>query len=912
MDAQLQNLNVCGVCLTEHWLLESECSNVHLANYNTAAFFARSRRRHGGVIQLTKKDIEFVTLQWISDLSTEINCELAGISIPTYNFIVVTVYRSPSGDFNEFIEILVTLLNRLKCSMHKIIIGGDFNTHFNTCNVNTNILIDLFNSYGFASLVKCPTRGNATLDNIFCNISLSEVNINPLELALSDHIALQLDVQMTLNTNTKEVIPKVYRPITNCGKITFYSLLDRADWSFVDSDIDPNNKFQMFLNNIIHNFNIAFPERTCTVNSKVFKKNRWFNSELQQMRDNLSFVAAAYSTYKTLELKLLKNKLKCKYNLAIKTAKIKSNEDYLKDNNNNPKAMWTIINKYRSETQRNIPQTTPDELNNYFANMAPNLIDSLPKNALDPIELLSKNKPKPSNNFSFRHVTFIEVRDCLNSLKTSKSVDIYGLNTEIIKSIKNIIITPITKLFNCCITESIFPDCLKISQVIPIYKKGDPNNQMNYRPISLLPILSKLFEKLLLSQILKYLNENNILSNSQFGFRKKMSTSHAVLAFVDDILKNFEEKKIYGALFLDLSKAFDTVSHDILLKKIAYYNMDSDSVKLIGSYLQDRVQKVSLDGVLSGECNIYHGVPQGSILGPLLFLIYINDLPECVPQINAVLYADDTTLGKAGSSLHDIDMSKEYTQVQKWLLSNKLHLNAEKTVKMTFSTKNLDCFLSDAVHTKFLGVTVDRTLTWQYHVDTLANKLSKNVYLLRNLTNCISQKTILTAYFALIQSHVEYCIILWGHTGLTTRVFRLQRRAVRVVAGIPYREDCKNFFRKFNILTLPSLYIFKCLEFVIKNKDRYFTLNSFHKYNTRTEDLCFNNLRLTKARHGINYFCIKFYNILPSHIKHLPPDIFLHKIKNYLVFKSFYSIAEYLECDFTDFECYHVIYHTVK
>jgi hypothetical protein len=194
--------------------------------------------------------------------------------------------------------------------------------------------------------------------------------------------------------------------------------------------------------------------------------------------------------------------------------------------------------------------------------------------------------------FSFKQVTFIEVRDCINNFKNKRSRDIYGLNIELIKMVKNILITPLTKLFNLCISMNSFPDCLKKSLIIPIFKKGDANDKNNYRPVSLLPIFSKIFEKLMMLQISNYLVENKILVSNQFGFRKKIPTFNAILTLVNNIVICFEENKYYEAYFLDLSKAFDTVCDDILIKKLQYYKFSVNSINLTESYLNHRTQRV--------------------------------------------------------------------------------------------------------------------------------------------------------------------------------------------------------------------------------------------------------------------------------------------------------------------------------
>ena len=526
--------------------------------------------------------------------------------------------------------------------------------------------------------------------------------------------------------------------------------------------------------------------------------------------------------------------------------------------------------------------------------MSCTIVSGLPVGGRDAVGMMAESAVSLGEYFSFGSVSEATVRDTISALKNSNARDVYGLSTNLLKYGVSAFIAPLTELVNCCIREGAFPDCLKIGVVVPTFKKGDADDMNNYRPITLLPVVSKVLEKILCGQLLLHFETNSLFGPCQFGFRRGRSTADAVMKLVGTVLRGFENGNYVGVAFLDLSKAFDCVAHEVLLRKLYCYNLYPDAVGLLSSYLSGRLQCVAHDGARSGLLPVSAGVPQGSILGPLLFLIFINDISSLEQDL--ILFADDTSVCCSAGDLVSLEsgLTAATSNVGEWFVNNRLKENTEKTTKLIFSNKREGKALASA---RFLGVILDDGLRWDEHCVYLSKKLNSTIFLMRNLRSEVSLPVLRQAYFALFGSYISYGLMAWGASAGSSRVFSLQRKVLRIMTGLAYTADCRAHFKQLKIMTLPAMHIYECLKYVHGRRNEYTKHADIHDHNTRGRDaLVLPVVRLTRTVNCGEALAVKLYNALPGRFKEMNILKFKMEIKTELVEAAIYSTREYFNC----------------
>lgn len=448
----------------------------------------------------------------------------------------------------------------------------------------------------------------------------------------------------------------------------------------------------------------------------------------------------------------------------------------------------------------------------------------------------------------------------------------------------------LAKIFEISIILGQFPSKLKVAMVIPIHKGDSKQTTGNYRPISLLPIIGKVFERIVYNRVYSFITEKNIIVCNQFGFQKGKSTEQAFLELQTKIINAYENKQNSCSIFLDFAKAFDTVNHKILLSKLYHYGIRGSVHQWFESYLTNRQQCVQVNGQRSEFLTVRHGVPQGSILGPLLFLLYINDIIQASKKIEFLLFADDTSIFLADKDLKKMEktLNEELINVSNWLKANKLSLNVKKSNVLLFRPKNeskkkqatIDLKIDGAAieekqSAKYLGLYFDNKMTFKEHVNHIITKLKKGNGILAKLRYFVPEEVIRNVYFAHIESHLNYGSLTWGTTGKYNidKITALQKKAIKIIKFVKTREHIELPFKTNKFLPFDRLRAFAMTKFIWKTTNNTIDCRHLLEQNQVTESERDNQKFLIPyrntliAKNSVFYTGIIEWNKIPDNIK---------------------------------------------
>jgi len=521
--------------------------------------------------------------------------------------------------------------------------------------------------------------------------------------------------------------------------------------------------------------------------------------------------------------------------------------------------------------------------------VGPNLAQKIAKTSVKPESFL---KNKITDSFFLAPVTEDEIIKTFTNLKNG-AAGWDGFRADIIKKVKHIIAPSITHICNLSFSLGYVPREMKLANVVPIFKAGDNMTFTNYRPVSVLPLVSKVLERVMYTRLLNFLNKHKILYEYQFGFRNCYSTYMALITLVDRISNALDKGESVVGIFLDFSKAFDTVDHDILLNKLQHYGIRGNAHDWFKSYLIGREQYVTFSGTKSDTTKVKCGVPQGSILGPLLFLIYINDLYHIAHNSFPLLFADDTNLFFTGKN-NDVltnTVNNELAIITGWLESNKLSLNIKKTNYMLFTFRSRNKNASDldikiksnsverVYMSKFLGIMIDCHLLWDSHIKHINTKLSKTVGILAKARRYLPKECLKDLYYTFAYPYLIYCNHVWGNTHKTylDKIIKTQKKLIRIISGSHYRAHTSDLFANNKLLNMQQIYQYSIGIFMFKycNDElpnlfaNMFQKNSgIHTHNTRQQ----NHFHLPKfknnmLKNSVRYQGVTLWNGLPDQLR---------------------------------------------
>ena len=758
------------------------------------------------------------------------------------NAVVGEIYRVPGTNETDFLENYSILLNKIRSEHKKIIIGTDQNLDFLRIKTHSNTQkffeLNLLNN--LVPTIYKPTRithSTATLiDNIYVDVELFNcARSHIVTCDISDHflcITTIADDTFSISGDNTYVTRNINDTILHNIK----GALSNTDWSFLEG-LSVHEGSRVLTEKITEVMDFYAPLKTIKKHAKKCKhREPWFTvglkkssvkclkmyrKVLHQPHDSAEYVN--YKNYRNL-YKTLRRKAKFEYyNSLILT------------NRQNSRKLWAILNKIvgKVNNKKDITEemiingvketnadTIRDEFAKYYSEIGKSLAEKIRNkgNIVDPISHLSQHI---KSSCFLSPTTPLEIEYFIKGLESKNSSGCDNISNCMLKVIYPSILHALWIIFNKSLSSGEFPNNMKVAVVKPIYKAKSKMDIANYRPISLLTVTSKILEKIVNDRLINFLQKHSVLYEGQYGFRKQRSTSDAILDLTGNILEGFNKKMYTVALFLDMTKAFDTIDHNKLFRKLEMYGFRGTTLNWLKSYLTDRNLKVIFKGILSKKYPVTFGTPQGSVLGPLLYIILANDLPKCLKFCSSIMFADDTTIFISGSNLKSLykKMNADLKRLSQWFDYNSLSLNIEKSNYVIFKCKNKITDYHEKIevggkevkrasNVKFLGVYIDEHLDWNIHIKNLLLKMTMGLYSINMTKNLLPYFSKRLLYLSNIESHLTYGISAWGPMLSSANLKKLkvqQNKAVRALLNISKRSRILPAYKKANVMTLEDL-----------------------------------------------------------------------------------------------------------
>lgn len=838
-------------------------------------------------------------------------------------------YRSPSRKVSQYLNDLEDYLNEIKKLNLELYIGDINIDLLKTDNSETNNYLNVLNNIGFFSCINSATRvsteSKTAIDHIFMRTEHKVIKSVKIESAIiltdmTDHFTPVIHISFPEKSKNEFHCRKV---VNKLNLTRLRNLLAKEKWEPIIKTNDSQIAYQLFIEKLNNYINTSTTETITNFNKKK-KLKPWITAGLItsiQHRDKMKVrLLKNYSLELENEYKNYRNRI----NHLIRKTKNEFYQTKIAEAGNDYKKIWSLINNISGKTEKKKVDNTDilitgtkectnnnlekaNIFNSYFKNVGIDMAKNIPK-----IEY-----PKNINNTEIversiflKPVTNNEVIMLISKLKNNSAPGSDKIAAVTLKNIHEFIILPLKHIINLCFSSAKIPKEWKETIITPIHKSGDDSKPSNYRPISMINNLAKIFENALKDRLLDFFRLNKVINTNQYGFMKNSSTEKALLGLVKQINKAMDLSLKSVAIFLDLAKAFDTVSHRILLQKLHQYGVRGKSLELLENYLSDRYQKVKIGQDLSTTTKVEIGVPQGTVLGPILFVVYINSIFKIKNLSGHIIcYADDTAIFFSGKDWNEVRHLAE-TDMQKiheWLTYNMLTLNITKTKYLTFSptivdqphdfgiklhhsdcdTQNCACPVLQKVSSfKYLGILVDQHIRWSSHITYINNRLRSLIHKFYILRSILSRKNMLILYNSLAESLLRYCIVAWGAAfNTTTQILqRTQNVILKIILFKNWRYNTEQLYKDTNVMNLKLLFSYQSLITVFLELHEYEFRNCYNTRATSNRELITNYCKKTITQRSFFYFSSKLYNVIPLYLKEITSKKrFKSELKKYIL-----------------------------
>ena len=853
------------LCINESWLDDSiSAQDIAVSGYSTVT---KHRNRHGGgIVVYIKNEVKFD--RRIDLELPELECIWIELKCKGQNVLMCSMYRPPSAN-PEYYSNILDVLEKACDEDNVTILVGDLNINYTTgASSVQNPLHYIESLYGMTQLVNSHTRvterSASIIDVILSTHPALHHYTEVFNCTLSDHylIYTSLDVSKCLIKNShKEIRFRCYKNFD--VNLYFYDIANSVVLNNIYRISNVNEAWNSWKTEYLRICDKHAPIRVCRLKDRF---NPWITKEILQLmyrRDYLHKQAVKYSDYVLMnEYRAVKSKI----NNLITVGKKQYYDNLYNEAREKPKVLWNELKLLSGKTKGNVMHDdnhSAGKFNQFFSTIGKITTQHLPEP--DEVHWIGGSS---IYEFKFVNVDESSVLKLLRSLNSNSSLDILNIDCKLLKLAADYLVPSLTYLFNCSLSNGLVPIDWKYSRVTPIYKgAGAVSDCSNYRPISVIAHIAKLFEKEVQCQLMSYLVNHDFISLDQYAYRKYHSTSTCLHSTIDEWLQSIDESLKVGVTFLDISKCFDTINHNLLLAKLTKYGINDNELHWFKSYLSERCQSVIYNNQLSNPLDCSIGVPQGSNLGPLLFTLFVNDFSTSIRNGRISMYADDTILYCDGDNVLDIarNLNECLDDAALWYSKNCLALNVKKTIGMLigsnvnsddlneFNLKLSGEFIENVSMSKYLGVHVDENLKFDGHVNEIVKNISKKLSWLGRLRHIVPKNILELSYRTYIVPLFDYACTVWGYSNANVScIQRLQNRAARIITGC------------FDIVNVRGVEIVKQLKWqTMQERINYFlSIHIFNCIHGNAPQNLVNSIVMACEVHDVNTRLANSFNVV--------------------------------------------------